>query len=260
MTVRNHLSAFGCYLAGAVLVTGTLWADPDGRLLRGNVQDHVLFEWVLAHAAQTVVHLRDPFFTDWINAPWGVNLMANTSVWAVALPLTPVTLAFGPGVGFAALVTVALAGTATAWYLVLRRLLASRAAAVVGGACGGFGPGMLAQATGHPHIASQFLLPFIVLAVLRLREPGPVVRPALALAVLIVCQVFLGEEALLLTAVALGLFILVYAGMRPTEVRGAVRRAPPCSGSPPWCPVRSWPTRCTSSSPARRATRTCPRS
>jgi hypothetical protein len=107
-----------------------------------------------------------------------------------------------------------------------------RSAAVVGGVCCGFGPGMLAQATGHPHIACQFLLPFIVLCVLRLRGPGPVLRPALVLAALVVGQVFLGEEALLLTAVALGLFIVVYAGMRPAEVRGALRRGAAVLG--PW--------------------------
>jgi hypothetical protein len=225
VTLRTHASVIGGYLAAAVFVTGRLWLDPGHRVMAGNGQDHVLFEWVLQHAAHTVVDLRNPFFTDWVNAPWGISLMSNTSVWLAALPLTPVTLAFGPGVAYALLVTVALAGTATAWYLVLCRLLASRAAAVVGGACCGFGPGMIAQATGHPHIASQFLLPFIVLCVLRLREPGPVVRPALTLAALIVCQVFLGEEALLLTAIALGLFVLVYAGMRPAEIRGALRRA-----------------------------------
>lgn len=223
-TWRSSPFAIGCFAAAAVLLTWGLWRDPNGRMLRYNFQDQVLLEWVLAHAAQTVVHLRNPFFTEWVNAPFGINMMANVSVWAAALPLTPVTLALGPGVAFAALVTLSIAGTASAWYLVLRRLLKARAAAFLGAACCGFGPGLIAQATGHPHIASQILLPFIVLYVLRLREPGPVVKPALALSALIVCQVFLGEEILLLTALALGLFALLYAGMRPAELRGALRR------------------------------------
>jgi hypothetical protein len=40
-----------------------------------------------------------------------VNMMANTSVLAVSLPLTPVTLLFGPHVSFNLFLTLALALT-----------------------------------------------------------------------------------------------------------------------------------------------------
>jgi hypothetical protein len=68
-----------------------LWRDPAGRSLTENDQDHVFFEWVLANAARTVVDRRDPFFTDWLGAPHGVNLMANTSMWTATLPMAPVS-------------------------------------------------------------------------------------------------------------------------------------------------------------------------
>src|SRR5204863_83786 len=51
-----------------------------------------------------------------LGAPYGVNLMANTSVLGAAVPLTPFTVAFGPAVAFLVLLTLGTAGTAYAWY------------------------------------------------------------------------------------------------------------------------------------------------
>src|SRR5438132_1834564 len=112
---------------------------------------------MLAIDAHTMRFLRYPFFTEWINAPHGVNLMANTSVWTAGLVLTPVTLLLGPAVAFAAFTTVALAGTASAWYFVLSRWVAAPAAAVGGAVCG-FGPGMVSHAVSQPNWAATFLL------------------------------------------------------------------------------------------------------
>jgi hypothetical protein len=214
------------YLTAALYLTSGLWIDPAHRLLADNSGDHQFFQWVLSADAHLLRSWRDPFATDLINAPRGVNLMANTSVWTAGLALAPVTLTFGSSVSFALLTTVALAGTATAWYSVLsRRLVASRAAAVIGGAACGFAPGVVSHATSHPNLASQFLVPFIVLAVFNLDKPGSSVRRGLTLAALVVAQAFLGEEVLLLTALATGAFVLAYAGLRPDRVRAALPRA-----------------------------------
>jgi hypothetical protein len=78
-----------------------LWRDPRGRSLTENDQDHVSFEWVPANAARTILDGRDPFFINWLGAPHGVNLMANTSMWTATLPLAPVTLLAGPGAALA---------------------------------------------------------------------------------------------------------------------------------------------------------------
>ena len=182
-----------------------MWVHPTGRELRDNKQDQIFFEWVLSHGARVLSHGDNPFFADQLNVPHGVNLMANTSILGAALPLAPVTLLFGPAVSVLVLLTLGPAGTATAWYLVLSREVArTRLAAVLGGAFCGFAPGMVSQATGHPNISGQFVLPFIVLAVLRLRSA---VRPASTgalLGLLVVYQAFLNEELLFLTALALG--------------------------------------------------------
>ena len=217
--VRRYLPC-AVYLAVAVTLLGGLWADPAGRILADNGQDHVFFEWVLTHAANAVAHFDNPLFTEKINAPYGVNMMANTSVLALALPLAPVTLLGGAHLTFLLIETLALAGTATAWYFVLTRLLGHRVAAAVGGAFCGFAPAMVSQATGHPNVAGQYVLPFVVLVLSRLGAPGRrPVRDGVVLAGLVVVQAFINEEILFLTALAWGVFLLAYAASGPADLR-----------------------------------------
>jgi hypothetical protein len=110
-------------------------------------------------------------------------------VLALAIPLSPITLLFGAAVTFAIISTLALAGTAAAWYFVLSRdVVHSRGAAYLGALFCGFAPAMVSQSTGHPNIAGQFVVPFVVHAVLQLPKPGSPVRRGLVLGLLAVIQ------------------------------------------------------------------------
>ena len=61
----------------------------------------MLSEWFLAYDAR--IYAGDfSLVTDRLNAPDGVNLLANASVILLGLLLGPVTLAFGAPVSFAA--------------------------------------------------------------------------------------------------------------------------------------------------------------
>ncbi|WP_329108543.1 hypothetical protein OG792_07765 [Micromonospora sp. NBC_01699] len=205
------------YLLAAGYVTGRLWLNPDHTTRAGN--DQMLFEWMLARAAHAVTHLENPLYSSALNAPDGVNLMANTSVLGLGLPLTPVTLLFGSHTTFLLAIVGSLAGTAAAWYLFLsRRLVRSRFAACVGGLLCGFAPGMISQATGHLHMISQFLVPAI-LALVFTPATDRVLRRGVLLGPLVAYQVFLGEEVLVFLVLACGLFTVGYAGASPTAVR-----------------------------------------
>ncbi len=208
------------YLALAVLVLSRLWRDPNGLVLASNDDDHGVFLFVLAHAERVVFDGAAPFFTDRLNAPVGVNMMANTSILALSLPLAPVTHFLGGGVSVAVLLTLGLAGTAAAWYWVLsRHLVRSRLAAWIGGVWCGFAPTMVSHANGHVNFVNQYVVPFIVWQVLRLREPGRVWRGGVILGLLIVLQCFINEETLLFTALTLGIFTAAYAAMAPDRAR-----------------------------------------
>ncbi len=219
---RFGLFAGACYVLGGLWVFARLWVDPARRLV-GDGQDQQLFVWMLAHAARSVTHLDNPLFSAQLNAPDGVNLLANTSVLGLGIPLVPVTLLFGAQVSFAVLALVSLAGTAGAWYyLFSTRLVSSRLAALLGGALCGFGPGMIAHAPGHLHVIAQFVLPFIVLYVLKLAEPGHAVRKGAVLGLLVAYQVFISEEMLLLAALGCAVLVLVYAALRWPQARAAL--------------------------------------
>ncbi len=222
---RTDLLVYAGYLALALWVHRGLLADPTGRSSAASPNDTTQFQWMLLHGAKALTGAENPLFTHLLNTPVGVNLMANTSVLGLALPMAPVTLLFGPAVSFVVLGVLGLAGTAAGWYWVLsRHAVRSVPAAVVGGAFCGFAPAMISHAQSHLNWTCQWAVPFLVLLTLRLREPGSTVRRGVALGLLAAYQAFVNEEVLLYTGFGLTVFAAVYAAGRWSEVRPQVRR------------------------------------
>lgn len=216
---RRDLTAVLSFAVLAFWVTSRLWRDPSHGLA-DNQMDQAFFEWMLAHGARVVTDFVYPFVSYQMNVPDGVNMMANTSVLAVSVPLTPVTLLFGPHVAFNVFLTAALIATPTAWYFVLsRQVVSARAAAWVGAVFCGFAPSMISHANGHPNIISQFVVPLIIWRTLALRQPGRWLRNGLVLALLIVWQGFINLEILMMTAVGLAIFLGVLVLARPEHRR-----------------------------------------
>lgn len=215
---------YASFLVAALWVTSQIWLDPAGRVASLYSSDPAQVQYFLAHSVRVVLHGEYPFFTDRLNYPDGVNLMANTAILGLGIPMIPVTLLFGPAVSFVVLVTIGLAGTASAWYYVIsRHLVRSPIAAVVGGWFCGFSPAMLSHANWHPNIISQFLLPFIVWRVMLLTRSKRVVRDGVVLALLVSYQAFINEEILLFTALACGVFLLAVLVQRPGRWSAAWR-------------------------------------
>ena len=213
---RQDLAVFGGFLLVAVWVTSQIWADPAGRVASLYSSDPAQVQFFLAHSVRVVLHGEFPFFTEQFNYPDGVNLMANTAILALGIPMVPVTLLFGPAVTFVLLVTLGLAGTATAWYHVLsRHVVSNPLAAVVGGWFCGFSPAMLSHASWHPNIISQFLLPFIVWRVMVITRSTRPYRDGALLALLVTAQAFINEEILLFTAMGCGIFLIAVVVQRP---------------------------------------------
>ncbi|MGH8882721.1 MAG: glycosyl transferase, partial [Stackebrandtia sp.] len=208
----NRLVYAGYLLAAGFLMSG-LWLDPLTRHHSDNPgDDQVLFEWMLGHTAHAIAHADNPLVSGLMNTPWGVNLMANTSAIAIGVVLAPVTWLFGAATSYAVAMTVGLFGTAAGWYHLLRHhLRLSTLAAVVGGALCGFGPATVAHANGHLNFTALLCVPFIVIAIMRMREPGRAVRGGATLGGLLVVEIFIGEEVVFLIAVFMTCFAVVYA-------------------------------------------------
>jgi hypothetical protein len=221
---RADLAVFAGYLLFSGYLFGHLWMSPGGRRLAGSYSDQYQSEWFLKVDTHALLGLHDPFFTDLQNASIGVNMMANTSVLGLALPLLPITLLFGPQIAYVLGMTLGLTGTAIGWYWVLRHdLRLGRFAAVLGGAFAAFAPPMISHANGHLNLISQILIPFIVRMSLRLFRSERPVRDGLWLGGLIVYQVFITEENLLMTALALAIFVICYGFSVRSEIRAMVR-------------------------------------
>ncbi|MCX4385912.1 hypothetical protein OG777_03100 [Micromonospora peucetia] len=217
---RADVLAIGAYVLLGVFVCLNYWVDVQNRVSSHLPTDHSWFEWLFSHGAYSVRHLENPLFTERQNAPDGVNMMANTSLLGVTLPLAPLTMLLGPQVMYALYLGGALAATAgTSYWMLSRHLVRSRAAAFVGGAFLGFAPGIVHHANGQPNFVSNFLLPLIVVRVFRLGEPGRWRRNGIVLGLLVAYQIFINEEMLLLTALGCLVVVIAYAILRPARTR-----------------------------------------
>ncbi|WP_249998322.1 glycosyltransferase 87 family protein [Actinoplanes sp. M2I2] len=219
-----HLAAVSAYVLLGVVVMGRFAGRPGERVSAHLPIDHTWFEWLLAHGAHVVAHGGNPLFSTAQNYPLGVNMMANTSVLGVTVPLAPLTMLLGPRATYVIWMILACAGTAATTYWVLQRFVVrSRAAAFAGGALAGFAPGVVHHANGQPNFVSNFLLPLIVAAVFGLGAGRRWLRDGVVLGLLVTWQLFINEELLLATALACGLATILIAVFRPA---GARRRAP----------------------------------
>ncbi|MET9099486.1 dolichyl-phosphate beta-glucosyltransferase [Streptomyces antibioticus] len=220
----DALAAVLFLVLSVALYSGRVF-DPAHRYLTDSLQDQNQWEWFFAVTADNVAHLRNPLFTGLQGFPDGVNLMANTTMPGLSVPLTPVTLLLGPAVTLSLVMVLGLAATAVAWYrLILRRLVERRSAAFVGAALAAFAPPLVSHANAHPNFVVLFMIPPIVERALRLAgADGARTRDAVVLGLMTAYQLFLGEEALLLAALGMLLFALAHAAVRPDLARTAVR-------------------------------------
>ncbi len=221
---RIDLAVYGGFLVLALWLLWPLWRHPAGLYPTENGSDGSFFEFALNHAVRIFSHGENPFFSPQVNAPLGVNMIANTGLLGLTVPLAPVTAIFGAPVAFLLLLTLGITATAGSWYFVLsRHVTCHRAAAIVGGAFCGFAPGIVNHLNSHPNLVAQFLIPFILWRALELRNPGPYLRRGIVLGLLLTWQAFLNEELLFLYALAAVIFVAVYAIARPQVARaGAV--------------------------------------
>ncbi|MGW3623820.1 dolichyl-phosphate beta-glucosyltransferase [Streptomyces sp. NPDC000880] len=218
------LAVTGLFLLASLLLYKGVWTDLDRGYLADAGSDQNQWEWFFAVTADNVAHLRNPLFTTLQGYPDGVNLMANTVMLGLSVPLTPVTLLFGPTVTWALVLTLGLTATATAWYwLIARRLTRNRWAAALGGAFAAFAPPMISHGNAHPNFLVLFMIPLIVDRALRLCEGRNVVRDGVLLGLFTTYQIFLGEEPLLLASMGMLLFALSYALARRDVARAAWR-------------------------------------
>jgi len=227
---RVLLVAAAYCLLGALVVTMWLWRDPASRIVAANPFDADQFTWYFRYDATAIAHLRLPaLITDGMNAPQGVSVMWNTFMLLPGTLLAPVTLLAGPQASLTVLMTVGFAGSALAMIAVLRRWGTGMTAAALGGGVYGFSPALIQSSLGHYDLQFAVLPPLIADAALRLATGRyrhgrwGAVRLGGWLGLLAAAQLFITEELLFDTGVAVLLMAAVAVVSRPRAAIGRVR-------------------------------------
>ncbi len=218
------------YLAVGFTLWAHAWAQGASTHTLCGCGDPALFLWFFQWPATAIAHGQNPFYSTALFHPGGINLLAQTSVPGLSLPLVPVTWIWGPVASFNVASTVVPALTAFTAFVVLRRWAPWTPAAFVGGLLYGFSPFVLNSLQfAHLMTAALMLLPLIlaVLDEILIRQRHGATRSGLLLALLLVAQFFLSTELLAIAGVVVVVCILaLVAAALVTDPAGLRRRAP----------------------------------
>jgi len=220
------------YAALSIVVFSGAWTDPAAGWI-GDNKDPKLFIWYLGFIPHELGQGTNPLVTNYLAYPPGVNLMWNSSIVFPALVLWPVTAAFGPVVSYNLLITVSVALSAWLGFLAAGRFVVSASACLFAGFLYGFSPGIMAQATGHPHALIALFPPIVLMLaheVLVVQRRSPWLLGALA-GVAGVLQLLTGEEVLATTALLVVLGTVLAAALRWNQVRPKVAYSAKAAGA-----------------------------
>ncbi len=216
MTTRTRdafggLSALGLYLAVSLIYFARALPGHPGEFYIGRDTDPPQTMWFFNWWRFSLAHGLNPFFTDWVWAPSGVNLAWTAIVPILAWVSIPLQITMGEPAAYNVIVTFALPLAAFSAFLLCRRVTGSFWPSVLGGYIFGFSPYMLGQVLGHLNLVAVFPVPLIVLSTLK-KLDGEISarRFAILLGVLLTVQ-FLCFPELFMTVTMVGGFAFLLA-------------------------------------------------
>jgi hypothetical protein len=207
-TWRAIAAAFLLYLVLALVLWWQVWTTHPATNTTCGCGDAARFLWFFEWPAFALTHGHSVLYSQWLFHPAGINLLNDTSVLALGIVLTPVTLAFGPVASMNVALTLAPVLSALAMFVAARRWVRWQPAALVGGLVYGFSPFLVTElAFNQLNIAFLVIPPLVVVALdeLLVRQRRSPYVTGSALALLITAQFFVSTEVLVIT----GLFTLV---------------------------------------------------
>jgi hypothetical protein len=204
----------------AFALFGQAWADPFSRVI-GLGPDPPVFMWYMRWVPYALSHGANPFFTNYLDYPSGINLMWQTSVPLLSLVLWPVTATLGPIVAYNLMMTASVALSGWTAFIAFRRHVTRPWTALLGGLVFGFSPYMLAQSLGHPHVGFVVLCPLMLIAFeeIVIHQRHSAWRMGALAGGLAAAQLLISEELLLTQVVMAAIAVAVLAGFRPNQIR-----------------------------------------
>ncbi len=188
--------------------------------LFGQTDDYVQSAWFIGWVPHAIAHGLNPFFTNAMFVPTGVNLAQNTASPLLGLIGAPLTEAFSPLVSTNVLMVLAMPISATAAFVVLRQWEVWLPGAALGGLVYGFSPYMVGQGISHAFLTFVPLPPFIALTLVSiLQRKGPPWRLGLQLGLLVVAQYLISQEVLVDTVIICVVALVCIAVRHPRRIR-----------------------------------------
>jgi hypothetical protein len=196
------------------------------RNLFGISGDYTVSVWFLGWLPHALAHGINPFFSNAMFVPTGVNLAQNTESPLLGLMAAPFTLAFGPAVSTNLLMVVSMPLSAFAAFVVLRKWQVWVPAAALGGLIYGFSPYMIGQAQAHVFLIFVPLPPLIAYTLVCIVQGrGSPTRRGFQLGFLLVAQFFVSPEVLATTGILIVVGLICMAVRLPSDVAAMARRA-----------------------------------
>jgi len=213
--VRVFASATILYLVMSVGLWWGVWTTHPSTVTTCGCGDAARFLWFFEWPAFAFTNSHSLWYSQWLFHPTGINLLNDTSVLAISIILTPVTLLFGPVAAMNVALALAPVLSALAMLAVLRRWVTWTPAAVFGGLVYGFSPFLITElAYNQLNIAFLAIPPLLVLALdeLLVRQRRSPYLVGAAVAGLVVVQFFVSTEVLLITALAVAVGVVIAVG------------------------------------------------
>jgi hypothetical protein len=232
-TLRKVLSSVVVIIAYLLIGIVAFWPVYPGisQHLFSNEDDLIQTVWFLNWVPHALAHGLNPFFSNALYVPTGVNLAQNTSTPLLGWITAPFAPVFSPVVRANLLMVLAMPLSATAAFVVLRKWQVWGPAAAVGGLIYGFSPYMVGQSLAHLELLFVPLPPFIALTVASiLQNRGSSRRLGVQLGLLVAGQYLISPEMLAIVVVLTVAAVACIAIRNPADVPKMVHTASSATG------------------------------
>ncbi len=221
----RHLAVIGLYALISFILLDH--GAPIRKYILGLGDDPSLIIWFLAWWPHAIAHHLNPFFTNLVWQPAGLNLAWATCVPLLALLGLPFTLLSGPVLAFNVLTLAAPALAAWGTYLLCLHITGQRLAALLGGLLFGLSSYEMTQAFDHLNLDFTVFIPLFALVVYR-RVDGSIGRATgIVLSAILLCAEFLISAEIFATLAMLSAFAWLSAYWLLPAKRLALRRLAP---------------------------------
>ncbi len=182
--------------------------------------------WFLDWIPNALAHGLNPFFSNAIFVPTGVNLAQNQASPLLGLMTAPFAPVLSPVVRANVVMLLGMPLSATAAYVVLRKWKVWGPSAALGGLIYGFSPYMVSQGLGHMQLIFVPLPPFIALTVASIMQrSGSPRRLGIQLGLLVAAQYLISPEVLATVAIFTVVAVACVAIHRRADVAALARTA-----------------------------------